>query len=127
MKGFMIELNLPYTVLTGLKAVDFRRHHGFPDASSVTMWTGGMYVEDIPEPFVRSWFPPSNSKVTATISTDWLLPDELIAGNGESVKLAQLGVQGGSLFQDAQSGEELTHLRSVAAKCLRDVGYAHGP
>src|SRR5208337_2690904 len=40
----------------------------------------------------------------------------------------QLGpTQGGSLFQDAQSGEELTHLRSVATKYLRDVGYAHGP
>src|SRR5208337_5357538 len=35
--------------------------------------------------------------------------------------------QGGSLFQDAQSGEESTDLRCVSAKCLRDVGYAHGP
>ena len=37
------------------------------------------------------------------------------------------GDQGGSLFQDAQSGEESTDLRCVSAKCLRDVGYAHGP
>src|SRR5208337_2589380 len=36
-------------------------------------------------------------------------------------------VQGSSLFQDAQSGEESTDLRCVSAKCLRDVGYAHGP
>ena len=35
--------------------------------------------------------------------------------------------QGSSLFQDAQSGEESTDLRCVSAKCLRDVGYAHGP
>jgi len=37
------------------------------------------------------------------------------------------GIQGSSLFQDAQSGEESTDLRCVSAKCLRDVGYAHGP
>src|SRR5208337_338960 len=43
------------------------------------------------------------------------------------VSLSRATSQGGSLFQDAQSGEESTDLRCVSAKCLRDVGYAHGP
>ena len=43
------------------------------------------------------------------------------------LQVSALLLQGGSLFQDAQSGEESTDLRCVSAKCLRDVGYAHGP
>ena len=45
----------------------------------------------------------------------------------KGVKTFRVTKQGSSLFQDAQSGEESTDLRCVSAKCLRDVGYAHGP
>ena len=46
---------------------------------------------------------------------------------GTSIEVDPPMPQGSSLFQDAQSGEESTDLRCVSAKCLRDVGYAHGP
>src|SRR5271157_4006651 len=35
--------------------------------------------------------------------------------------------QGQLLFEDTQSGEENADLRSVTAKCLRDVGHRQGP
>ena len=45
----------------------------------------------------------------------------------EALSVTPFASEGSSLFQDAQSGEESTDLRCVSAKCLRDVGYAHGP
>ncbi len=105
MNGFAIKLNLPFTPLTGLNAVDFRRRFGLPDAASVT-FAGILCVDDVPETVVRTWFPPSACVASVTIRTDWLFPGELTAGDGESVVLTGIDVERASeLFVRAKCEE----------------------